>query len=122
MDEDLEKDEVIPGEWLYDPCMEEWNYYFSDGKDGHWRITCSPYVWSLSDYCIWNARIVELNDDWDDIYMGKEIPLAFPRHFMGGEEEDLKIAALAKAFELFPDAGLPVNSVSLQTMTQYIAD
>ena len=41
---------------------------------------------------------------------------------MGGEEEDLKVAALAKAFELFPDAGLPVNSVSLHTMTQYIAD
>ena len=40
--------------------------------------TCSPDVWFLSDYCIWNAKIIELNDDWEDIYMGKEIPLAFP--------------------------------------------
>lgn len=104
------------------PYLGEWNYYFSDGKDGHWRITCSPDVWSLSDYCVWNAKIIELNDDWDDIYMGKELPLAFPRHYLGGEEENLKNAALAKAFEMFPDAGLPVNSVSLHTMTQYIAD
>lgn len=106
----------------FDPYLGEWNYYFSDGKDGHWRITCSPDVWSLSDYCVWNAKIIELNDDWDDIYLGKELPLAFPRHYLGGEEENLKNAALAKAFEMFPDAGLPVNSVSLHTMTQYIAD
>ncbi len=122
MDEDFEKDDIVPGEWDFDPYLGEWNYYFLDGKDGHWRITCSPDVWSLSDYCIWNAKIIELNDDWEDIYIGKEIPLAFPRHYIGGEEEDLKVAALAKAFELFPDAGLPVNSVSLHTMTQYIAD
>ena len=68
MDEELEKEEIVLCEWLYDPCMEEWNYYFSDGSDRHWRITCWPDVWSLSDYCMWNARIIELNDDWDDIY------------------------------------------------------
>ena len=122
MVKDIDKEEIVPDEWNFDPYLGEWNYYFSDGKDGHWRITCSSDVWSLSDYCIWNAKTFELNEDWEDVYMGKEIPLAFPRHYIGGEEEDLKVAALAKASELFPDAGLSVNSVSLHTMTQYIAD
>lgn len=34
---DIDEEEIIPGEW---------NYYFSDGKDGHWRITCSSDFWS----------------------------------------------------------------------------
>ena len=51
---DIDKEEIVPSEWLFDPYLGEWNYYFSDGKDGHWRITCWPDVWSLSDYCIWS--------------------------------------------------------------------
>ena len=35
MDEDYEKDDIVTGEWDFDPYLGEWNYFFSDGKDGH---------------------------------------------------------------------------------------
>ena len=83
---------VISGEWDYDPRLEEWSYFFSDGGSGNWRITCSPECWSMAEG-LWSARISEVTEDGDDLFGGKSIPLSFPRHYVGNEVKSSRAPA-----------------------------